>query len=162
MVVGVSDAVLALKTAFDIAKGIKDLDNQAAISSAVIDLQSAILEAQEAALKARTEKEQLEGQVKALLAEIEAAKDWQEERLKYRLRQIESGIYVYMLDQPPQGEPLFALCVPCFEQSIKSIIQSNGSSFVDKHLFECPTCQTKYRAHIPDLRKLLEYAEGRQ
>jgi uncharacterized protein YlxW (UPF0749 family) len=78
MVAEVFAGIAALKTAFDIAKGLKDIDDAARRNAAVIELQEKILSAQQsqAALVER---------VHELEKEVAGFDQWETERKRYAL-----------------------------------------------------------------------------
>lgn len=124
MVDGISSALTALKTAFDIAKGIKDLDNQAALNSAVIDLQQSILSAQQSALEAQEANAAMKSEIDNLEAQLQHLTAWQAEAEDYELTQIDRSVYAYMRKEDlASDEPRVWLCPSCFERGIKGILQ---------------------------------------
>ena len=108
----------ALKTAFDIAKGLKDIDDATRRNAAVIELQEKILTAQsEQASLIDTV-----GQLKSRVAELEA---WNADKQRYVLSDFGSGLLAYSLkDSMSNGEPPHHLCAQCYSDNVKSILQT--------------------------------------
>jgi hypothetical protein len=108
----------AIKTALDMVKGLKDIDDATRRNAAIIELQEKILSAQEAQF-ALTEK------VRDLEKEAVDLKTWhQEEKKKYDLKSVARGSYAYVRKEgmePP--EPPHWLCTNCYENGKKSILQ---------------------------------------
>jgi hypothetical protein len=145
MVVGIAEALTSIKIAFDIAKGMKDLDNRAALNSAVINLQSTILSAQEAALAAKAEKEALIAQIDELEKEVARMKAWDGKAEEYELRQIGAGALAYMRKPDAQpAEPPAWFCVNCFEQKQRSILQKQPRPSDGAYrTYGCPKCHAE-------------------
>lgn len=133
MVGEVFAGVSALKTAFDIAKGLKDIDDAARRNTAVIELQEKILSAQHA------ESELLEtvSELKKRVAELEA---WESEKQRYQLAELAPGVVCYVLKPDMRGgEPPHRLCANCYADGKKSYLQHHvHGAFVD--VFKCRRC----------------------
>jgi hypothetical protein len=78
----------AFKTMFDMAKGLKEMNDAAIRNGAVIELQEQILSAQ-AAQAALIER------VRALEAEVASFEKWEADKQKYELKEIRPGVLVY-------------------------------------------------------------------
>ena len=105
----------AIKTAFDIAKGLKDIDDAASRNAAVIELQGKILDAQsgQAALIETV------GALKARVAELEA---WDADKKRYKLTDLGAGMSAYTLKEGMEnGEPPHYLCAACYNEGHKSL-----------------------------------------
>lgn len=74
----------ALKTAFDIAKGLKDIDDATRRNAAVIELQEKILAAREA-------QSTLLDRVGQLEEKVTSFETWDAEKARYELRQLIRG-----------------------------------------------------------------------
>ena len=108
----------ALKTAFDIAKGLKDIDNATNRNAAVIELQEKILSAQseQAALIEAV------GALKGRVAELEA---WDADKKRYKLTEVGRGMTTYTLKEGMEnGELAHHLCANCYQEGHKSIMQT--------------------------------------
>jgi|KBSMisStaDraftv2_1062788.scaffolds.fasta_scaffold1680566_1 hypothetical protein len=126
----------ALKTAFDIAKGLKDIDNAVSRNAAVIELQEKILTAQQAQAT-------LVESVSGLEKEVVRLKDWEADKQRYELSEIAAGI-VCMALKPTManGEPFHRICANCCAAGKKSHLQHvvQGSRYNE---FKCNTCGEK-------------------
>jgi hypothetical protein len=128
----------ALKSAFDMAKGLKDIDDAARRNAAVIDLQAKILAAQE-------EHQALLEKVSELKKEIARFETWEAEKKRYELRMLPPGIYVYALKtEAMAGEPFHRVCEKCFHNGRKSILHNLGGDVGGGEHFHCHGCGTDF------------------
>lgn len=109
----------ALKTAFDIAKGLKELDDAAKRNAAIIDLQQTILGAQSAQQELLRNAEELRSRVHEL-------ESWETERQQYVRYQPGPGIFTYAHKDEANGEEgsFPQLCPSCFHNRYKSFLNS--------------------------------------
>jgi hypothetical protein len=122
----------ALKTAFDMAKGLKDIDNAVSRNAAVIELQEKILTAQQA-------QSTLVERVNELEKTVAGFEKWDTEKEKYDLKEIYPHNFAYEIKPNARGsQPAHLICATCYENGKKVILQS--SSYV--HL-SCPACNTQ-------------------
>ena len=139
----------AIKTAFDIAKGLKDIDDAARRNAAVIVLQEKILTAQQ-------EQMALVERIGELEKQIERFETWEAEKKRYKLTDYGGGTFAYALKpEEAQGEPQHRICAHCYESGHRALLQflhkSEGQDY-----FDCLRCKTKqafglYRAtSLPD------------
>jgi hypothetical protein len=139
----------SLKSAFDIAKGLKDIDNATIRNAAVIELQEKIL-------SAREDQTTLLDRVGALEAEVAALKAWDADKARYKLHQIQTGVFVYALKEGmEQGEEPHYLCPTCYQNHKKSILQQETLSVgrvVVQICHECDTELIEHGAHQQEVR----------
>ena len=136
----------AIKTAFDIAKGLKDIDDAARRNAAVIELQEKILTAQEAQAT-------LVDRVRELEKQVTDFEKWETEKEKYDLKEIYPRTFAYEIKITARGsEPSHLICATCFENRKKVILQS--SSYVP---LGCPVCQTKVQYRDSDIGRRSSY-----
>jgi hypothetical protein len=129
----------ALKTAFDIAKGLKDIDDAVRRNAAVIDLQSKILTAQE-------EHSTLIDHVRELKEQIARFEAWEAEKKRYELKQVPPGVFVYALKPAmADGEPPHLICEKCYQNGKKSILHSDGGYGGTE--LRCRGCGAKFFVH---------------
>jgi hypothetical protein len=121
--------IAALKSAFDLAKGLKDIDDATRRNAIVIDLQEQILAAQQA------QGELLE-RLRGAEAKLALSEQWQHEKQRYELKEIYARNFAYGLKKG-DGEPEHFVCATCFPSGKKSILQSHGSFYL-----LCPSCKT--------------------
>ena len=133
MVAEVFAGVSALKAAFDLTKGLKDIDDATRRNAAVIELQEKIL----AARAAQSELAESVSELKARVAELEA---WDAEKQRYELSRIAPGVVCYMLKPAMRGaEPVHRLCANCHAKGQKSFLQQHISGpRLDR--FKCNAC----------------------
>jgi hypothetical protein len=141
MVAEVYAGLSAIKTAFDMARGLKDINDVAIRNGAVIELQEKILTAQQtqAALVER---------IGELEKEIAAFNKWDSEKEKYELKQISNvGTVAYMLRSDARDtKPPHWLCTNCYENGKASFIQYYAHIGIALH-FRCSSCSAEYRTN---------------
>jgi hypothetical protein len=125
----------ALKKAYEIAKSLKDINDQVALNSAVIELQNQILSAQDAAQTARERVADLEARLAELL-------DWKAIADRYQLKDFGESTFAYELKaDKAEGEPAHLICANCFQQRKRSILQyTHGNG---RRYFDCQSCKTR-------------------
>jgi len=128
----------ALKTAFDMAKALKDINDATIRNGAVIELQEKILSAQEAQFALVRRVDELEKQIAAL-----ETKGSQMQR--YQLKDFGAGTFAYELkESEARGEPIHRACAACYQQGHISVLQfSNRSSGQD--WYDCLQCKSRQR-----------------
>lgn len=138
-----------LRTAFDIAKTLKDLDDRARRNEAVIDLQQKILTAQEAQATLIKEASDLEQEVVRLKA-------WDADKQRYELKDLRKGFFAYIPKEGMEnGEPPHAICTNCYQKGSKSILQCSGHTNVHERSWDCPSCKTKVKNQWSDMAALI-------
>ena len=129
------------KSMLDAAKGLKDINDATVRNRAVIELQETILaaQAQQMALVER---------VGVLEEEVARSKTWDTEKQRYSLTQCAPGAFAYVVKQAEaRGEPGHALCTACYENGVRSILQTNGILMLAEHAWVCPSCRAEVRTH---------------
>lgn len=141
MVAEVYAGLSAFKAMFDMAKGLKDINDAAIRNGAVIELQEQILTAQQqqAALIER---------IGDLEKEIATYDKWDSEKEKYELKPVSiSGMLAYMLKKETRGsEPPHWLCTNCYENRKRSILQFYGTRGRENH-YKCHCCGAECQTH---------------
>lgn len=141
MVAEVYAGLSAIKTAFDMAKGLKDIHDATLRNAAVIELQEKILAAQEA-------QSTLVDRARDLEQEVARLKDWEAEKERYQLRELPPGVFVYELkDSMANREPRHSTCQACYQRGKKSILHSDQPGNGIHHL-TCHECGNKLRVGI--------------
>ncbi|MGJ4995760.1 hypothetical protein ACQR0Z_15140 [Bradyrhizobium sp. HKCCYLS3077] len=116
MVAEVAVGLAALKSAFDLTKGLKDIDDRVRLNDARLLLQEKILDAQQA-------QSELLGRVEQLEKEVRGLKDWTEDKKRYVLSQLRENVLVYSLRPDlANGEPSHSLCPDCYSSHYKSVL----------------------------------------
>ena len=99
MVAEVFAGLGAIKTAFDIAKGLKEIDDATRRNTAVIELQEKSPIAQEA-------QSTLVSRVGELENEVDRLKAWEADKARYELAEIGSGVVALAIKEAMRnGEP---------------------------------------------------------
>ncbi|WP_441240245.1 hypothetical protein [Tardiphaga sp. 768_D3_N2_1] len=134
----------ALKTAFDMAKALKDISDATIRNAAVIELQEKILSAQEAQFALVKRVDELEKQVTSFEGK-------RSQMQRYQLKDYGAGSFAYELkESDANGEPIHRACAACYQQGHVSILQfshnSNGQDWYD-----CKQCKNNqhFGARIP-------------
>jgi hypothetical protein len=133
----------ALKTAFDMAKALKDISDATIRNAAVIELQEKILSAQEAQFALVKRVDELEKQVAAF-----ETKSGQMQR--YQLKDFGAGTFAYELkESEARGEPIHRACAACYQQGHISVLQFNHRSY-GQDWFNCLKCKSeqKFGAYV--------------
>ena len=127
----------ALKTAYDIAKGLKDIDDKVTLNAAVIELQERILSAQQAAFEAVED-------LRGYRSELESYRDWDKVADRYSLKDFGGGTFAYELKQDTDSsEPAHLVCPRCFQNRAKSILQYQHTTY-GRRYFDCPGCNKTF------------------
>jgi hypothetical protein len=126
----------ALKTAFDIAKGMKDLSDATKVNAAVIDLQQMILTAQ------MSQGELIE-KARKLEAEVTALKRERDELHRYQLVQVGDRLVYQLKKESARGEPIHYACPVCFKKGHISILQFSHSDGPSTW-YECHACEKSH------------------
>lgn len=127
----------ALKTAFDMAKALKDISDAAIRNGAVIELQEKILSAQEAQFALVKRVDDLEKQVASF-----EAKGSQMQR--YQLKDYGAGSFAYELkESEARGEPIHRACAACYQQGHISILQFSHNT-EGQDWYECKRCNNMH------------------
>jgi len=140
MVAEVYAGLSSLKIAFDLAKGLKDIDDATRRNAAVIELQEKILSAQ----AAQSELVETVSELKKRVAELEA---WDAEKQRYQLTEIATGMVCYTLKPEMRGtEPAHRLCANCYAKGQKAFLQQHLSGpRLDR--FVCQACGENLDVH---------------
>lgn len=110
----------AFKTALDMAKALKGINDATIRNGAVIELQEQILAAQEAQTSAVQ-------RIRELEARVASFETWEAEKERYQLSKLRGGldVFAYSIKPEMQGtEPPHSICPDCYQQRTKSILQS--------------------------------------
>jgi cell division protein FtsB len=123
----------AIKTAFDMAKGLHSIHDVAARDRAVIDLQKEILAAQQA-------QSELIARVSELEKEVSHLKNWEADKARYELAEIAPGIVAFAVKEGLRnGEPFHRICATCCAAGKKSCLQQHiRGPYYD--MFKCHGC----------------------
>jgi hypothetical protein len=126
----------AVKTAFDMAKALKDIHDAAERDRAVIDLQREILAAQE-------QQFELILRVHELEQKIARSDAWDAEKKRYQLKDYGSNTFAYELKATEaNGEPIHLACANCYQKGQIAILQFSHRS-ENQDWYECPACKNR-------------------
>lgn len=128
----------ALKTAFDLAKGLKDIDDTARRNTAIIELQEKLLIAQ-AAHSNLTERI---GELEEKVASFET---WNAEKQRYELKPLGTGFAYFLKPDAQGGEPPHQICANCYARGKKSFLAKVPTNQARIALgmgtvYRCPEC----------------------
>lgn len=127
----------ALKGAYEVARGLKDVDDKVRINAAVIEIQEKILTAQEGAAAARERLTELEGQ-------LAAYKSWDAIAVRYALRNFGDDTFAYEFVVDSEDDtPAHLACPNCFQKRERSILQFRSKSGA-RRFFVCPACEKTF------------------
>lgn len=119
----------ATKATIDIARGIHALKSEAEVNSAVIEIQRLTIDAQHSLMAAQERHTAMSAQIGDLEKEVARLKIWSTERDKYALRAVDTHGFAYMRKEGfEEGEPPHWLCVQCFDDGSKSVLQKQSEN----------------------------------
>ena len=155
----INGTILGLKTVWNIANGLKSLDQMADFKLKVSDLLDAIMEAREKVVAVNEQQSEMVRRIRELEEEVARMKHWNdEERQRYRMVSImERGGTAYALKETCKGsEPPHWICPKCYEDGRRSILQPE----YDHHRanMACYTCKTKIHSKYTEI-EAIEYAK---
>jgi hypothetical protein len=144
MVAEIFAGVGALKTAFDIAKGLKDIDDATRRNAAVMELQEKILSAQAA-------QSDLVEHVRELEKEVAGFEKWDAEKERYRLTDFGGNSFAYALKpDAANGEPAHRICPNCYEKRQKAILQFKFRNARGREFWKCVNCDKEFEFGHPE------------
>jgi hypothetical protein len=124
----------ALKSAFDLTKGLKDIDDRVRLNDARMELQEKILEAQQAQAT-------LLERIGDLEKQITSFEKWEAEKENYQLVSIFAETLAYARKPSADGSiPPHYICANCYEDRKKRILQRADAAHV-----ACPDCKVRLR-----------------
>ncbi|MGH6847317.1 MAG: hypothetical protein ACREC0_07730 [Methylocella sp.] len=122
MAVDVIASLGAFKTIFDLAKGLKDINDATIRNTAVIELHDKIL-------AAKVEQSELIERNSELEKELAILKAWDAEKERYELVQIAPGVVAYAQKESVcDHEPFHYLCANCYIARGRNLFSSNAVS----------------------------------
>lgn len=143
MIAEAGAAISGIKVAMEMAKGIAALNSEAEINQALIDIQRTLLEVQSAAFDDKLKISQLVDEKAALEKKLAEVDSWVEEKKRYCLTKSEVGTFTYELRADfAEGEAHHRLCVTCFGNGKKSILQRRGNASGAVSAF-CQNCHAE-------------------
>lgn len=137
----ITSALGGIKAATDMVKGLYSLKNEADINQAVINIQRTLLEAQSLAMQDRERQMELLSRIDELERKIADIENKNSDRNRYKLTEFPTGRFAYVLDEENgNGEPVHKLCVKCWEDGQKSVLQVKYKHSGGESVY-CPRCK---------------------
>jgi hypothetical protein len=141
----------AVKTAFDMARALKDIHDATERDRVVLDLQREILSAQEQQFALVRRVHELE----QIVARADA---WEAEKKRYQLKDYGGGTFAYELKaSEANGEPIHRACATCFQNGKISILQfDHHSADSGQDWYDCVVCDN-HRPYGAPVRRAIDY-----
>ncbi len=137
----VSKTVSTLQSAYNLAKGIADLNEAHAIKVQIGELQAQILSAQESALRSQERETALTRQVHEIEQHIAHMEKWESEKERYDLTEITDGVFAFVLKEPERGSgPAHCMCANCFNEGHPVILQTETRQPYHTKFMICHRC----------------------
>jgi len=141
----VTALVTNLKTAIDIGKTVKEINDISQVRDKVIEMQELILSAQSSAMAAQTQLFEVLQDNAELKRKAAAIDEWAATASRYQLRDFGAGTFAYELKpEDANGEPQHRLCPTCFEQRKRSLLQFIGHTASSQDYYKCIPCAQDY------------------
>lgn len=158
----INAAFLGLKTAMDMAKGLRSLDQMADVRLKVIDLQQVILEAQDKLNAAQSEQSALAKRNDDLEKEMASMKAWEKEKERYQLIEPWRGCFVYALKESSKGTDIpHWICEHCYQEGRKSLLHDTYKQGNRRNVFvKCSHCELEHETFHSTKRSYAETGQG--
>jgi hypothetical protein len=128
----------AIKSAFDLAKGLQNIHDAAVRDTVVIELQREILAAQ-------SEQAALIERIHKLEAKVASFEKWEAEKDRYQLKDFGGNTFAYELKaDKAASEPIHRICPNCYETQRRHILQFKGQNAFSQDHYHCPGCDKKF------------------
>lgn len=137
MITEIAAAATAAKHAYELVKGIGTLHTETEKNAAIIDVQQSIIDVQRQLAEAQHRYDELAQQKRKSDMDLAARDEWAREAARYKLRPINTGVFVYALTAS-DGEVKHWLCAHCFQERRKSILQWQCGYTT----YVCPRCNS--------------------
>jgi predicted RNA-binding Zn-ribbon protein involved in translation (DUF1610 family) len=143
MISEISSLISSAKAAYDIAKGISSLKAGVERNQSISNLISIILSVQSDALSMQSKYQDLLQEKDNLAKKLMEFEKWTEIEKQYELKEMASGVFLYVYKQPDNSkEPVHWLCPNCWQDKIKSIIQCMTPTYSSRaRMYSCPKCK---------------------
>ena len=134
-----SQSVQALMT---LLKAAQSLSNYNEIVAAVAEVNTKLMQANAVALASQEKQSALATKVQELEKECMRLKDWGQEKERYELKEIASGLFA-RIEKGFVGslQSAHKLCANCFEQNSKAILQQQNIDVGRKLSLTCHRCK---------------------
>ena len=142
-----STALVAFNQAHQLIKALLGLKIDSEVLAHVAKLQSELATAQLGYLDAIEKNTALVTSKNDLEKEITQLKAWANEKQRYKLTQIQTGVYACVLkESEANGEPPHWICADCYNKGKKFILSKNRESYQDK-MYRCTECGFSANIH---------------
>lgn len=136
----------AIKTAFDLALGLKNIQDAPSRDRAINELGEKIL-------AARGAQASLLDEISDLERDLLRLKAWDSDRERYVLNEVSPGVFAYTLRKGKEGgEPPHMLCANCYQHREKSILQATQEIRKSRRVHICPNCDAEYEVRDKNSR----------
>lgn len=144
----ITAAVTSLRLAGDIAKGLIHLNTMTEVQSKAIELNDRIIEAQHKIFEVNAAQSVLIEKVRELETQVARMRDWDTQKLRYRLAAPFPNCMVYALKKDmSEGQPAHYLCASCFQKGEASILQGRevrqSKEGRSNASYLCPNCRSE-------------------
>jgi DNA-directed RNA polymerase subunit M/transcription elongation factor TFIIS len=148
-------ALAAFNQAQQIIKALLGLKIDSEVLAHVTKLQSELAAAQLGYLDAIEKNTALVTSKNDLEKEITQLKAWANEKQRYKLTQIQTGVYACVLkESEANGEPPHWICADCYNKGKRFILSKNRESYRDK-TYKCTECGFSASIHDSIVPKYL-------
>ncbi|POO56165.1 hypothetical protein [Agrobacterium rosae] len=147
----VSGIAGTLKTAVDIAKTVKEVNDMSTVKGKVIEMQDLILAAQSSAMTAQTQLFELLQENAELKRKVSDIEGWKNTAARYTLKDFGGKTFAYELKaEAAVGEPPHRVCPACFEMGKRSVLQFQNVTASRQDFYKCMPCGQDYFFGVSD------------
>jgi hypothetical protein len=138
----ITAAITSISAGYKIVKGFTELKTEYEIKAATSELFDSIIGVQNNLLSIQSSYQSLLDSKSELEKEIVNLKQWETTKLNHALKQVASGVFVYVLKEPEDSpDNKYWLCANCFDtKNHKSIFQRKHPGNED---YCCHNCNAK-------------------
>ena len=131
----------AIKTALDIAKGLKDIDDAARRNAAIIELQEKLLAAHAA-------QSDLTERIRELEEKVRSFETWEREKQRYQLQKFGNGFAYVLKPEMQKTETPHQICANCYARGKKSFLAMIPTNVARQTLgigavYRCSECKAE-------------------
>lgn len=127
----------------NLLKAANGLANYSEIVQKVAEVHSKLMQANSVALAAQEKQAGLAEEIQKLRNEVERLKNWAAEAKTYEIREVSSGVFVCMsVGYTGKFQSAQKLCVNCFNQGNKSLLQQQHIEVGRQLSLACHRCKS--------------------
>ena len=134
--------ISGITSAVSLAKTLKDMGGDSETKALSTELYDSIINLQSGLLTLQGSYFQLQQEKNDILKELDSVKQWEQEKEKYELKELQKGRLLYSLKDGITGEPHHYICTNCFQDGRKSILHLEDCGHT--HFYKCFSCDTEY------------------